>query len=437
MMDKNHNNLIDISICIPTYNRSMLLKNCLLHLHTFTSINFEIIIGDNASTDDTPQMVDDISDKFTHFAYHRHTHNIGFARNMDAILRMARGEYIYILSDDDLIFENALTLMKGLLDANPTAVCISGQYQGTTQTEIGANNEYVNTSVRFFKHGNYSDLVDNFLACDGHPFMRRKIFQQHCMYNDRCFCLVPLFFKLLSLGDIFFVQQPIFQHFRNPNSLTTNMTKQWFIDYVNADIEISVAGIKEFLPPESVEIMRHRILKIVYFQASRMASLKENYTLMWHFLQRLKAIGEIKEECLAKCEINFMLKLIIERISKIASDTGTTTIWYEETPLITSLIEHLKNGTNLVFNNTEPKNQPPKGQLYLLQSYNNTLIDESNLTNIVSFTDLLNAFRLTTNKIGVNVNNDEVKIYFTEEPGIQLINSYSRCFETLTLKYSE
>ena len=199
----NKNNLIDISICIPTRNRASLLSKCLEHLSTFTLINFEIIIGDNASTDDTERVAQAFSTEFPAFTYHCHTKDIGFSRNMDAILRMARGEYIYILSDDDLVFENALIEMKNILDTMPSAVAVSGKYLDTMKTKVELTRTYNRENVLTFNKGDFLSLAKNFLVCDGHPFMRTgDLFQRHCMYHDRSFCLTPLFFKLLSFGEI-------------------------------------------------------------------------------------------------------------------------------------------------------------------------------------------------------------------------------------------
>ncbi|MDH3326110.1 MAG: glycosyltransferase [Gammaproteobacteria bacterium] len=433
----NHN-LVDISICIPTHNRASLLKKCLSHLLTFSSVNFEIILGDNASSDNTNEVVSQFSNRFTHFTYHRHDINIGFARNMDSILRLAGGEYIYILSDDDMIFENALVLMKNILDANPTAVSVSGQYLSSEETKIGLNETYEDSQLLLFKQGDFIDLVNNFLVCDGHPFMRRSVFQQYCMYNERSFCLTPLLFKLLSHGDIVYIQKPVFQHFRNTESLTTSMTEHWFIDYVNADIEVALSGIMEHIPPDSTETMRHRMLKIIYLQAARMARLSEDYVVMWHFINRLRAINEIDDEFLTKCEVVFLLQLTINRVHRIAQDTGSNIINYEATPLINKLVEIMKpTVNNIIFKPFNSDHVSIEGQLYLLQSYDNEFISKYRLKNVIAFTDLLKSFRLTNHPIGINTDTSGIKIYFTDKTGTDILNTQSVSFDRLNSKYAD
>lgn len=441
-MAENKNKQIDISICIPTYNRAPILARCLEHLLTFSRINFEIIVGDNASTDETEKIVQSFSNKFPVFTYHRHSENIGFARNMDSVLRMARGKYIYILSDDDMVFENALVQMKAILDITPTVVCISGKYLSSAQTKIGMDQTYDDVKVLLFKQGDYVNLVENFLICDGHPFMRREIFQQYCMYNDRSFCLTPLFFKLLSLGDILFLQTPIFQHFRNSDSLTTNMTEHWFIDYVNADIEVALSDIIDSLPPGSTEMMRHKMLQIIYFQAARMAKLSEDYGLMWHFLRRLKAIGGASADCLVKCENAFLLQVVIERICIIVQELGATTVLFQDIPLLQKLTELIQpRMTNITWKGFTSLDQismeHSAKQVYLLQTYDSNVITEAGLNNVISLIDLLGSLRLTFHQLGVNVDNNGITFPFIDEAGISLMNQPSPGFEGLNAKYAE
>jgi glycosyltransferase involved in cell wall biosynthesis len=110
--------MFDISICITTYNRSSLLRQCLESLANFEDTSFELIIGDNASEDETQVIIAELKNKFPYFINVQHKTNIGFARNMDSILRHASRKYVYILNDDDIVFENALKLSETLMNVN-------------------------------------------------------------------------------------------------------------------------------------------------------------------------------------------------------------------------------------------------------------------------------------------------------------------------------
>ena len=91
-----------VTIAIPTYNRVEYLKQALASAQAQTYPNLEIIVSDNASSDGTKLYLDEILDERVKTV--RRFENIGGVRNMCLSLAEAKGEYLIILSDDDLIY---------------------------------------------------------------------------------------------------------------------------------------------------------------------------------------------------------------------------------------------------------------------------------------------------------------------------------------------
>jgi len=116
-----------LSICIPTYNRSLYLAECLNSI--FQSMvgyesYIEIIISDNASTDNTKQVLDAILIAYPWIQYYRHETNIGAERNFYHLLTLARGDYVWILGDDDKIEVGAIKkIMPHLQFQNSLIIC--------------------------------------------------------------------------------------------------------------------------------------------------------------------------------------------------------------------------------------------------------------------------------------------------------------------------
>lgn len=103
-----------ISICIPTYNRASILREGLEYLIPLVERwNVAIIISDNASTDDTSNVVSQAKLRYDHIFYHRNERNIGMDCNFESVLRLATTEYAWLLGDDDRIHHEAL---KKVLD---------------------------------------------------------------------------------------------------------------------------------------------------------------------------------------------------------------------------------------------------------------------------------------------------------------------------------
>ena len=99
-----------LSICIPTYNRSAYLKGCLesiLRSAAGYKEKIEIIISDNASTDDTKTKGEELQNKYHFIKYHRNETNV-IDKNFFIAAGLAGGDYVWILGDDDRIEENAI-----------------------------------------------------------------------------------------------------------------------------------------------------------------------------------------------------------------------------------------------------------------------------------------------------------------------------------------
>ncbi len=104
-----------LSICIPTYNRSKYLSICLEHLlpQVEGKENVEVVIVDNASSDDTTCVVADYQKKCKNTRYYRNKHNFGYSGNQLKCFEYANGKYLAILSDDDVYTDN---LVDDILD---------------------------------------------------------------------------------------------------------------------------------------------------------------------------------------------------------------------------------------------------------------------------------------------------------------------------------
>lgn len=88
-----------ISICIPTYNRSDLLRKTLICVARQTVKPYEVIVADNCSQDDT----EGVAKSFPGVVYYRNEKNLGLAGNSNRCIQLAKGEFVTILHSDDLI----------------------------------------------------------------------------------------------------------------------------------------------------------------------------------------------------------------------------------------------------------------------------------------------------------------------------------------------
>jgi len=99
---------MDVSVVVPTRNRSALLAMTLRSVLRQRDIDFEIIVVDEASTDDTPAVLAALGDSRIRVIHHDSAQGVSVARNRG--VAEARAEWVAFLDDDDLWAPNKLTL---------------------------------------------------------------------------------------------------------------------------------------------------------------------------------------------------------------------------------------------------------------------------------------------------------------------------------------
>jgi len=111
-----------LSVCIPTYNRARLLESALHSLAPQLEKmggEVELVISDNCSPDHTPQLVSDFTARCKHVRGFRNETNLGVIKNIQLCIQRAQGEFVWMLGDDDLVREDALERLLGVIKANP------------------------------------------------------------------------------------------------------------------------------------------------------------------------------------------------------------------------------------------------------------------------------------------------------------------------------
>jgi glycosyltransferase involved in cell wall biosynthesis len=106
--------MVKVSVCLPTYNRANYLQYAVNTVLQQSYTNLELIICDDGSTDNTPELVSQWQDSRLH--YLRHPENIGRSRNMRSGFEAAVGEYFIKFDDDDALTPDFLAKTVAILD---------------------------------------------------------------------------------------------------------------------------------------------------------------------------------------------------------------------------------------------------------------------------------------------------------------------------------
>lgn len=114
-------NNIKVSVCVVTYNQEDLIAQCLESLVTQeTNFEYEIIVSDDCSTDNTPKVIKEFEKKYPDIIKPiLHKKNLGAGKNFLFVHQQAQGEYIAHMDGDDYALPGKLQAQADFLDATP------------------------------------------------------------------------------------------------------------------------------------------------------------------------------------------------------------------------------------------------------------------------------------------------------------------------------
>ncbi|MHB1000914.1 MAG: glycosyltransferase family 2 protein [Armatimonadota bacterium] len=109
---------MDLSIIIVNWNTCRELRNCLASVERDNTGNMEVIVVDNASSDNSRQMV---KDEFAQVHLIENTANVGFAKGSNTGISISRGRYVLLLNPDSEVQQGSFNALIRFGDENPQA----------------------------------------------------------------------------------------------------------------------------------------------------------------------------------------------------------------------------------------------------------------------------------------------------------------------------
>lgn len=117
-----------VSVCIPTYNRAAALRRTLETLREQDYAPLEIVISDNASTDETAAVAQAAAAGDPRIRYTRHAASLGLYGNHNFCLDQARGEFVSFFHDHDERDPRLISAMVRFLQAHPQVGVVSADW---------------------------------------------------------------------------------------------------------------------------------------------------------------------------------------------------------------------------------------------------------------------------------------------------------------------
>jgi glycosyltransferase involved in cell wall biosynthesis len=111
-----------VCIGLPVYNGQNYVAAAIESILAQTFTDFELVISDNASTDDTPDICESYAAKDSRVKFSRLSENLGAVQNFDRVYQLGHGQYFKWAAHDDLLAPRFLEKCVEALDADASAV---------------------------------------------------------------------------------------------------------------------------------------------------------------------------------------------------------------------------------------------------------------------------------------------------------------------------
>lgn len=155
-----------LSICIPTYNREPFLKVLLDSIISQANPDeVQIAISDNASSDQTKELVENVRLSYPNIVYFRWQKNMGADRNYLKAVEIANGDYCWLMGSDDCIAPDAIKKM--LIHLKGADIYLVGRIEADFHLKKLQDRCWLNESEsdQDFDFSSKTEIVRYFNAC--------------------------------------------------------------------------------------------------------------------------------------------------------------------------------------------------------------------------------------------------------------------------------
>ena len=201
--------MIKTSVVITNYNYGRYLGRCIRSClnQTMPPDDYEVIVVDDGSTDDSRQVIAAFVDKVT-TVFIEHS-GVAFASNEG--IKKALGTYIIRVDADDYINQNTLLFMTEILVWNPDIGFVYCDHFTVNEREEKTERLRLNTVERLYNHGAGIMFRKSNLEAIG----TYDITLENCEDYD-------LVTRYLKNFDGYYLKLPLYRYFKHNNSLTSD-----------------------------------------------------------------------------------------------------------------------------------------------------------------------------------------------------------------------
>ncbi len=236
-----------VSIIIPTRNRALLLRRAINSILKQTFQDFEVIVVDDSSTDNTKEIIKFKDKRIRYFLKKRKPHNPASTRN-DGI-KKAKGEYVAFLDDDDEWLPEKLEKQMKVFSGNKNIIVVHSNYYLIKDDGVFKKGYKLklegNVSLKDFVYKGITPST----AIIKKKYLKKELFDE----NLNCAEDRELFIRISKYGEIAFCSEFLVNVYKHKKNTTLNLKNK---------IESEEYFIKKYLK----ELTEQKLLWIYFYR---------------------------------------------------------------------------------------------------------------------------------------------------------------------------
>ena len=205
---------LKLSICIATYNRGAFIGETLDSILLQMPLRVELVVVDGASPDNTPEVMAQYLLRHPEIRYFREQENSGIDRDYDKAVGYARGEYCWLMTDDDLLRAGSVSRVLDSLGADPDLVVVNAEVKNADFSAVlnermlkfPGDREYAGEDGEKF----FSEMA-GYLSFVGGVVIKRQLWldRDRASYYGTLFVHVGVIFQRPSMNRIMIISDPL------------------------------------------------------------------------------------------------------------------------------------------------------------------------------------------------------------------------------------
>ncbi|WP_028591726.1 glycosyltransferase family 2 protein [Paenibacillus massiliensis] len=180
-----------VSVVIPNYNGDIYLQDCLCSLKNQTFTDFEVILVDNNSTDNSINLAQSVLPSITIIKL---ASNLGFSKAVNTGIMRSQGEFVVLLNNDTIAYADWLFNLVHCIEQDTSIFSCSSKmliYHDPCLVDDAGDTYTIFGNAYQEGHGQHKHFFDKdqdvFSACAGAAIYRRSLFDKIGYFDERFF----------------------------------------------------------------------------------------------------------------------------------------------------------------------------------------------------------------------------------------------------------